>query len=246
MGRAVRKSSRRGAPAGSGSARSWAGQAADRASQREQKKDAILRTAARRFLERGFHATSLDDIAALLNITKPTLYYYVKSKDDILLQVLDVAMEQIQNAVTEAERVGVDGREQLRVFVRRYVEIMAGDFGKCLVLGTVANIGDSNDRATPTLRRIDAALSGLMARGVEDGSLAALHPRIGVFALFGAMHWMARWHRADGSMSPEQIAKAMLELFESGLAPRGPAPRGSGRSGAARKRASSPRGGSSR
>ena len=57
----------------------------DRQQQREAKRHAVLQAAAQLFNE-GFHATSLDDIAARLNVSKPTLYYYVKNKDEILLQ----------------------------------------------------------------------------------------------------------------------------------------------------------------
>ena len=63
----------------------WA-PAAQRGQQRQIKRDAVLATAAQLFNERGFHATSLDDIAARLNVSKPTLYYYVKNKDEILIE----------------------------------------------------------------------------------------------------------------------------------------------------------------
>ena len=63
-----------------------------RAQQREAKRNAVLQTAARLFNERGYHATSLDDIAEQLHVSKPTLYYYVKSKDDILLECVRTAL----------------------------------------------------------------------------------------------------------------------------------------------------------
>jgi AcrR family transcriptional regulator len=245
MARGERGQARR-VPAAQAGARRWAGHALDRAAEREAKHAAILRTAARCFIERGFHATSLDDVAAQLHITKPTLYYYVKSKDDILVEVLALAMEQIQDAVNASERAGVDGREAFRMFVRRYVEIMANDYGKCLVLEAVSHACSEQDRVVPTLRRIDAALGGLLERGWADGSLARCHPRIGLFALFGAMHWMARWYRSDGALAPDRIADEMLTLFEQGLAPRvGPARRGAA-AGAARSRAVAARGTRSR
>ena len=59
---------------------------ADRQKEREIKRDAVLRAAAQAFNENGFHKTSLDDVAERLNVTKPTIYYYVKNKDQILFE----------------------------------------------------------------------------------------------------------------------------------------------------------------
>src|SRR5688500_7135341 len=70
----------------------WGYEVQNKEEQSALKRLAILRTAAQLFNERGFYATSLNDLATLLNVTKPSLYYYVKSKDDILLQILHHAM----------------------------------------------------------------------------------------------------------------------------------------------------------
>lgn len=82
----------------------WA-QAPSRAEQRQAKRDAVLQVAAQMFNERGFHATSLDDIAARLNVTKPTLYYYVKNKDAILLACVKKGLDMTLEGI-EASRAG--------------------------------------------------------------------------------------------------------------------------------------------
>ena len=65
----------------------------DRQQQREAKRHAVLQAAAQLFNERGFHATSLDDIAARLNVSKPTLYYYVKNKQELLFLCHSLAFD---------------------------------------------------------------------------------------------------------------------------------------------------------
>ncbi len=70
----------------------WA-PAPDRELQRQAKRDAVLQAGAQLFNERGFHATSLDDIAARLGVSKPTLYYYVKNKDQILIECVRQGLE---------------------------------------------------------------------------------------------------------------------------------------------------------
>lgn len=73
------------------------------------KRFAILRTAAELFNERGFCETSLNELAKRLNVTKPSLYYYVKNKDDILLQILNQATIECTPAMPLAEQSGLSG-----------------------------------------------------------------------------------------------------------------------------------------
>src|ERR1700741_4448445 len=68
---------------------------AERAVEREQKREAVLRAAVRMFNSQGFHATSLDDVAASLGVSKPTIYHYLGAKDQVLLECLTYGVEQL-------------------------------------------------------------------------------------------------------------------------------------------------------
>ena len=87
--------------------------ASNRALQREVKRNAVLQTAAQLFNERGFHATSLDDIAERLNVTKPTLYYYVESKDQILLECVRTALDLMRSGIAEVSAACGSAIDQL-------------------------------------------------------------------------------------------------------------------------------------
>ena len=84
-----------------------------RAQQREAKRNAVLSTAAQLFNEKGFHATSLDDIAARLHVTKPTLYYYVKNKDEILIACVRRGLEMMHEGIEQTRLAGGSAIEQL-------------------------------------------------------------------------------------------------------------------------------------
>ena len=90
----------------------WA-PASHREQQREAKRQAVLQAAAQLFNERGFHATSLDDIAARLNVTKPTLYYYVKNKDEILLQCVRQGLDMMLEGIAASRAAGGKAIDQL-------------------------------------------------------------------------------------------------------------------------------------
>lgn len=201
----------------------WGRGVQNREEQFALKRLAILRTAAQLFNEKGFYQTSLNDLARRLHVTKPTLYYYVENKNDILLQCLNEAMQQIEPAIAEAERIDGTGADKLRMFIQRYVAMCAGDFGRCLVLSGLAPLDEaSREQLKPAYERIDRALRRIIRKGVADGSLVTTDQRMTTFSLFGAMHWITSWYRPDGALTHEQIAERMIELFLSGLLPRDP------------------------
>jgi AcrR family transcriptional regulator len=206
------------AAAVSNGASRWGYEVQNKEEQSALKRLAILRTAAQLFNQRGFYATSLNDLAKLLNVTKPSLYYYVKSKDDILLQILHHAMGQIEPAITLAEETGANGLEKLRIFVGKYVHVLTGDFGKCLVIsGTTPLEQASREQIAPAFRRIDQAVRAMIAEGIADGSIAPCEPKIAAFSLFGSLHWMTSWYRADGASSADELAEQIFAIFQNGL-----------------------------
>lgn len=198
----------------------WGFEVQDSGEQFALKRLAILRAAARMFNQRGYYGTSLDQLARELKVTKPSLYYYVKSKDDILVQILNVGMQQIDPAITKAKasREGKTGLDKLRLFVRYYVLTMTEEFGKCMVISGLAPLQqESRNKMLPAYRRIDRAVRGMIGEGIRDGSIAPCDPKMAAFTLFGAMHLIPYWYRADGPLGPEEIAEAQLALFENGL-----------------------------
>ncbi|MBY0409340.1 MAG: TetR/AcrR family transcriptional regulator, partial [Burkholderiaceae bacterium] len=105
----------------------------DREQQREAKRNAVLQAAAELFNERGFHATSLDDIAARLNVSKPTLYYYIKNKDEILLQCVRQGLNMMLEGIEASRTAGGRAIDQLMTCMRVYARIVTMDFGMCLI-----------------------------------------------------------------------------------------------------------------
>jgi AcrR family transcriptional regulator len=196
----------------------WGSEIQSSAEQGDLKRFAILRTAAELFNERGFYETSLNELAKRLNVTKPSLYYYFKSKDDILLQILNQAVVEFGPAMTMAEASGLSGLERLKIFVSQYTVCMTGVFGKCMVLSGLGPLEPSSkDELTPTFRLLDSFVRKLLDEGIQDGSIAPCDTKITTFSIFGAMHWLARWYRPEGEFSPQAIADRVFALFESGL-----------------------------
>lgn len=192
--------------------------ALQRSEAREIKRNAVLRAAVRMFNARGFHATSLDDVATALGITKPTIYHYLGNKDQVLLECLTIGLNQLLDAAATARNGPGMGIDRLRSFLRRYAEINMDDFGRCVIrTGDEVLSRISMQRYRGLKREIDSAMRGLIEEGIADGSVAALDPKLLAFTLAGALNWPARWHDPCGTQSAAEIAEQMVALLASGF-----------------------------
>ena len=186
--------------------------------QREAKRNAVLQAAAQLFNERGFHATSLDDIAARLNVTKPTLYYYVKNKDEILLQCVGKGLAMMLEGIDASRAAGGKAIDQLMTCMQVYARIVTMDFGMCLI-----RVGDEQvpPESRKELRRLKSAIDQefrrLVAEGVAEGSLQPCDPKMTAFVIAGALSWIGRWYQPDGEYTPEQVAQQCIATLCDGV-----------------------------
>lgn len=185
------------------------------------KRRAILRTAAELINEAGFHGTSVDELARRLNITKPTLYHYIPSKDDIALQMLDLNFNAASKALESAENHCGTGLDRLRRFAREYAELMATPEGGAAV--QIAMLPHSKKVRTHRdnlFRQVDVSARTFIAEGIEDGSIRQCDARWVDFLLFGGLHWMTRWFRTDSQQTATEVADNLFALIEFGIAAR--------------------------
>jgi AcrR family transcriptional regulator len=192
---------------------------AGRSEQHESKRTAILQQAARLFDEHGYYETSLTDIAAALHVTKPTLYYYVKNKEEIVAQIIERAISSVELCAERARGEGATGLERLRLYVRAYVEMMNSDFGRALLsLRRVPVSAGARKRRAAGYRRIDAIGRELIAAGIADGSIRECDVRLAAFALYGAMNWTPNWFHSGETLSAAEAGDALFDIFAGGLA----------------------------
>ncbi len=185
---------------------------------REQKRMAVLRTGARLFNERGFDRTTLDDIASELSVSKRTLYYYVKNKDDILFECNRVAIEFMEDALTLSQNNDQPVLQRIEMIMREYMELLFNEFGACLVLSKDTGLSEEN---RITLRegrkRLDQAIRKLVGEGVEDGTISPCEPKYVAAAIFGAFNWVPHWRKKGDKETAGEIADSFLRVFLDGL-----------------------------
>jgi AcrR family transcriptional regulator len=198
----------------------WPGRRA-RPRDRQIKREAVIRAAARAFNARGYHNTSIDDIAAALQVTKPTIYYYVPNKEQLLLECFLAGLEQIRAALRASEGSPQPAREQLVEVMRHYARAIAGEYGWCMVRAEDQDLSpESSARIRALKSEIDQGMRRLLKCGMRDGSIAHCDAKMTAFAIAGALNWIAHWFGDNRGMSATEVAEAFVDIFNRGLMPR--------------------------
>lgn len=199
--------------------------ARERGQERAAKREAVLLAAVRMFNQRGFHTTSLDDVAASLGISKPLIYHYLGAKDQVLFECLRIGLKRLQNAADEAAALPGCGLDRLRMFLCRYGEAVMDEFGRCVIrTGDEILTKQAQAHFRALKRDIDQAMRNFMQEAVADGSAVITDIKLTGFAFAGALNWSARWHDPDGPQPPREIAKKLVDRLVTGIEPRACAP----------------------
>lgn len=191
----------------------------DPGDEREAKRFSILKAAAAFFNSRGFHNTSMADVADALGVSKPFLYYYLNDKEDLIFQCSRIATQELHVLLDEVRAAPVSGKERLEMLFRRYARVMTSDFGICLIRSTAPGSlsAKSRDSLWTGRRRLNREVERIVAEGIADGSIRSCDPRMLSFAMFGAFNWISYWYQDNGRKSPEMIAEDFLDFFFRGV-----------------------------
>jgi AcrR family transcriptional regulator len=185
------------------------------------KREAVIVAAARAFNDKGFHNTSLDDIASALGVSKPTVYYYVESKEQLLFECFQAGLERIREGLRAVEHSPLSARERLGEVVRHYARAVASEFGWCMVRAEDQDLGpELSGRIKAMKAEIDRGMRRLLEQGIAEGSIEPCDPKMTAFAMAGALNWIAHWYRENQPMTAAQLAEQFVAVFETGLLPR--------------------------
>jgi AcrR family transcriptional regulator len=187
------------------------------------KREAVLKTAAEMFLEKSYGRTSLNDVAARLNITKPALYHYFHSKEEILLGCYRWGTGLIEESLTEIASSNGTGLEKVAAFIYSYANVMTVNFGRCVMRLDEGDLSpQALDEVRSYKRKIDRRLRSFIQEGIRDGSTAPCDPKIAAFSIAGAVNWICMWYEPEGPLSAEEIASQFARTLTQGLARRKP------------------------
>jgi TetR/AcrR family transcriptional regulator, cholesterol catabolism regulator len=171
------------------------------------------------FSSRGYAATSMRDIARVLDLQGGSLYSHIPSKEAVLAAIVEEAAEAFHAAVRPvAERRG-PAAERLREMIAAHVRVVTGARERAKVfLFEWTFLGEDRREA---VRRSRDAYQGyferVVAEGVAAGELETADPRLAAVFILSAMNAMAYWYRPDGPLGPDALAGHYADLCLTGL-----------------------------
>ncbi len=182
-------------------------------------RDGILEEAARIFSEKGFHATSMQDIAEAVNLQKASLYYHFDSKQEILIALLDHALDLINTRLELVLAQSLSPEEKLRQAMVSYFQTIAENQSLAAVLLLEIRSLDPVLKARHATRRekFDRLWRDLISEGKQAGQFNNVDPALTGRALLGVMNWSVTWYRSDGPRSSTEIANMFADLLLNGL-----------------------------
>jgi len=208
----------------------WGDALPRRDTMREARRTALVRQAAQEFRKRGYHATSMGDIARALGVSKGALYRYVRSKDEVLYACFKHSERLAEEALVVARAHPGSAAERLRVFLVRFVgEYLASNLAGGAMVEIDALSPPQRQEIVAGRDRVDAGLTEILQEGVRDGSLRADDTKLMILAFMGSINWIPSWFRADGALGPHAMAERIAAILLDGLRSRPPGKRPSRR-----------------
>ena len=205
--------------ADSGKSSVWKATVLSRDEQYDLKRKALIQEAARAFSARGYHDTSLVDVARELGVTKGALYYYVKSKQEILFECHMSSIELGDRAIEHARSIDGSGFASVVALAHRYMELLVGESGTLAVLTEFDALEPENRKIVAAGRtRFGNTFRELIERGQADGSVrGAINAKIAEFFYLGAVNWATRWFDPGGELDGSLVAAQFADLFAAAI-----------------------------
>jgi AcrR family transcriptional regulator len=182
-----------------------------RGSAREEE---ILSAAARIFREKGYHGTSVRDIAESVGLLKGSLYHYIRSKEELLARLFEGALEETIRELDEIAARDEPVTDRLRAMVRAYsLSVTANLDSVALYLREWRSLpAPELARVRARRRSMRASFESVIAEGARRREFAVADAKVAALAMLGMVNWTYEWYRPRGRLKPEGLADAIADL----------------------------------
>jgi AcrR family transcriptional regulator len=182
-------------------------------------RDQILEAAAQVIRQKGYHAASMQDIADAVKLQKASLYHHFSSKQEILLALLDQALDLLIERISVVMGQGSPPDEKLCQAIRAYLGSLYehAALASVLLLEHRSLDQEYRKRHIPRRDRFERLWRDLIQGGIDQGTFRELDAAMTARALLGEMNWTITWYRSDGPYSSDQISDLFASLFLDGL-----------------------------
>jgi AcrR family transcriptional regulator len=181
-----------------------------RAQKMAKKKQEILRSAAAVLIEKGYQGTTMEEIAAKLLMTKGSMYYYFKNKDDLLYQchqmIMEISLEGIEKAVVS----NLSPIEKLKKAIKAHILLATREKAMFMALAKPNhNFSDEQLKEVLALRKsYSQYFDQIIIEGIEKNVFDRVDVRMVRLIILGALNWIQEWYDQSGPQTADEIADA--------------------------------------
>jgi AcrR family transcriptional regulator len=180
----------------------------------------IFETAARIFCEKGFDKASMGDISAATGLTKAGIYHHIRSKEELLYEIMSYGMDLFEQKVFNRVTGIADPLERLRATLRGHVLLVTRDRPKEITVilhESNALRGRFRDRINSRKKRYVRFLEKTIRDLVRTGKARRVDPSVAAFAMLGMINWIYQWYRPGGRLDENALADALADMYLGGI-----------------------------
>lgn len=183
----------------------------------ENRKIEIIDAALKLFAQEGYHSTTLDEVAKVIGVSKATLYYYFRSKEEIIKAILNRSLDRMKQTL-EIRKLPLSTREKLCQFIEYHITFAADNAELASITFEQLNILPKRSREVVKRkqREVVALLQDLLQQGADEGIVSIKDTKLAALAIIGMCNWTYHWYRPEGKLTPGQIADMYIKLLENG------------------------------
>ncbi|WP_018131312.1 TetR/AcrR family transcriptional regulator [Effusibacillus pohliae] len=178
----------------------------------------IVREAARLFFTKGYKSTSLEEVANILQITRPAIYHYFKNKEEIIHTIVVQVQDKVHAYANEILAKEAPAHRKFEEFLYQHILfILDNRIEMGIFFEELKNMPESIIQETlDFIDKYYANLTELYMEGVRTGHFVDRNPSLVVQTLFGACNWAYKWYNPSKSYSKEEIAQLIYEMLMNG------------------------------
>lgn len=184
-----------------------------------ERKMNILRVAARLFSEKGYHEATLEEIARELKYTKGSLYYYVSSKQELLFQCHELAMDLLLENIRKIRQSPLPPDQMLREVIKGHIETLVSEFNLITVaLGSDYELEKEYAAAIIARRdQYEEIIAGIIREGMNQGVFRPVPVKMVINLIMGAANWIGRWYNPQGPLTVQEISQFYADYLVTPL-----------------------------
>ena len=187
----------------------------------KNKRQQIISKAAQLFREKGYKATSMRDIASSINVEAASLYSHIKSKDDILEELVFLIADKFESGMKHIDESSYSPIQKVEELIALQIRLTV-DHPYAIYLQTIAHMHlkePHNSRYQAIRNNYAQDFLRIIKEGIELGEIKSLNPEIMLNTILSASRWLYSWYTKDKEISPVELKIQILELLGNGFQP---------------------------